>query len=112
MLNPVQSGSIYDRELAQYCSKCDSSLFEQGDGSVLRVDIAHQRETVDQALEKLERALERCWQGYENRIRLIVGGGRIHDAVLGQLWYLRNQGIVLDYSEESGNPGAINLTIR
>lgn len=112
MLNTVHYSSIYDRDMKEHCIKCDSPLFEQGDGSVLRADIAHHRETVDQALTKLENTLERCWEGAENRIRLIVGGGRIRDAVLGQLWYLRSRGIILDYHEEGGNPGAVLVVVR
>lgn len=112
MINIVNHSSIWDRALVEPCNKCDSSLFEQGDGSVLHVDIAHNRETVDQALGKLEQALERCWRGFANRLRLVVGGGRIHDAVLGQLEYLRNQDIVLDYREENRNPGAVLVTVR
>lgn len=112
MLNTVRYSSIFDRDQRELCIKCDSPLFEQGEGTVLRADIAHQRETVEQALTKLEDTLERCWQGSESRVRLIVGGGRIRDAVLGQLWYLHSRGLILDYREEDSNPGAVLVMVR
>lgn len=102
---------IRDREQQPVCEKCDSPLFEASDGSTEVVDIAHQHETVAEALEKFELALQDCWcYQYCRQLRLITGGGRIRDAVLAELNYLHRQGTVLDVHSE--NRGAVIVVIR
>ena len=96
----------------QLCSKCDSPLFAQTDGSTLTVDIAHQRETVAQALDKFARALNRGRHSYARQVRLIVGGGAIRDAVLGELHYQRSTQQIIGFVEEGGNRGALLVRIR
>lgn len=95
-----------------HCPKCDSNLYLQGNGSCLTRDIAHQHETVGRALDKLDATLLAAWEGYASSLRLIVGGGLIREAVLGQLQYLLDQGRVLAFREESPNRGAILVTLR
>ena len=92
------------------CAKCDDVLMEQGDGSTVTVDIAHNRETVSQALDSMDQVLDRAWRGYVSRVRLIVGGGVIREAVLGELTYRRQQGAVLGVVDE--NRGAVLVTLR
>lgn len=102
---------ITDRAQEPLCSKCDSPLFSQSDGSTVTVDIAHQQETVARALEKFELALNRAWQhSCAARLRLIVGGGLIRDAVLAELYFKKSQATVLDFVEE--NRGAVLVIIR
>lgn len=104
-------GSIVDRESEPACIKCDAPLWSLSDSSTLTVDIAHHQETVQQALDKFRSALESGWQqSYAARVRLIVGGGLIHDAVLAELYYLRSKGTVLAFTEE--NRGAVVVAIR
>ena len=72
---------------------------------------AHHRETVQQAVDKFRAALESGWQqSHAARVRLIVGGGLIHDAILAELYYLRSKGTVLAFTEE--NRGAVVVAIR
>ncbi len=92
------------------CAKCDDVLMEQGDGSTVTADIAHNRETVSQALDSMDQVLDRAWRGYVSRVRLIVGGGVIREAVLGELAYRRQQGAVLGVVDE--NRGAVMITLR
>jgi hypothetical protein len=107
----LMAPSILDRSKEPLCIKCDSPLFSCGDGSQLTVDIAHQRETVKQALAKFEQALEHSWQsGYASELRLIVGGSLIRDAVLAELHFRKSQGTVLDFSDE--NRGAVLIRLR
>jgi DNA-directed RNA polymerase subunit RPC12/RpoP len=94
------------------CPKCDRNLYLQHDGRLLTRDIAHGHETVARALEKLDAALLESWRGYCRGVRLVVGGGRIRDEVLGQLRYYRERGIVREYREDSRNRGAIVVTLR
>ncbi len=93
------------------CIKCDSDLFMQTDGSTLSIDIAHHRETVKEAIQKFQNALNKAWQEtYAAQLRLVVGGGQIRDAVLAELFFLKSKGVVREYSEE--NRGAVLVKIR
>lgn len=94
------------------CPKCDGSLYLQHDGKLLTRDIAHQRETVGRALEKLDRVLLDGWQGYARGVRIVVGGGSIRDQVLAQLRFYRERGIVREYYEDTPNRGAVVAILR
>lgn len=94
------------------CPKCDQNLYLQSDGSCLTRDIAHQRETIARALEKLDGLLLEGWASYCETIRIIVGGGVIRQQALGQLHYYQKQGRLLACREESPNKGAILVTLR
>ncbi|HDZ08183.1 hypothetical protein [Pseudohongiella sp.] len=111
LLDSRTPGEIADRHLEPVCVKCDTPLWSQSDGSTVTVDIAHQRETVAQALGKFKEALSRSWQrSHAEHLRLIVGGGLIRDAVLGELFFLNSKGIVLAFEEE--NRGAVLVRLR
>jgi hypothetical protein len=94
------------------CPKCDDELYRQHDGRFLTRDIAHGRETVARAMQKLDELLLDGWRGYSRGVRIIVGGGLIRSEVLGQLRYYRERGIVRSYGEDSPNRGAIVVTLR
>lgn len=97
---------------AQYCPKCDGNLLNQTDGSCLSEDIAHNRETIDQALSKLDNLLDSAYRGYYQEIQVIVGGSQIKDETLRQLYYYQQEGHILSFSEKSRNRGAILIQIR
>ncbi|MDT8399240.1 MAG: hypothetical protein RQ899_11550 [Pseudomonadales bacterium] len=94
------------------CPKCDADLFAQTDGSCLTVDIAHQGETISDAVDKMTQVLARARAGYYGSVRLIVGGGRIHDEIAAHLYFLQQQGRIISCQEAGGNPGAILVRIR
>ena len=94
------------------CPKCDASLYLQHDGRLLTVDIAHQRETVARALEKLERVLLEGWYGYYRGVRIVVGGGSIREQVHAELSGYRARGIVREVREERFNRGALVAILR
>ena len=75
-------------------------------------DIAHQQETLDQALDKMDDVLQQAWEGYARGVRLVVGGARIREAVLSQCRYYRDQDYIESYSVESPNHGAILVYLR
>jgi len=111
MAHAQPPGDIVDRLPEPCCIKCDSPLWSLSDGSTLTADIAHQRETVRDAQVKFRRVLNQAWQtSHAAWLRLIVGGGRIHDAMLAELFYLRQQGTVLEFEDE--NRGVIRVQIR
>lgn len=104
-------GEIADRQHEPLCIKCDSPLWSQSDGSMVTADIAHQHESVSQAMIKFSDALNRGWQqSHAEHLRLIVGGGLIKDAVLAELYFLCSKGTILEYTEE--NRGAVLVRIR
>lgn len=94
------------------CPKCDAPLSEQTDGSVLHRDIAHQHETVAQAMSKLEQALQDCRQSHACGVRLAVGRGVIREEVMRHLSWLAMSGEILDFDHDEGNTGAIMVTLR
>jgi len=94
------------------CPKCDAVLGEQTDGSVLHRDIAHQHETVAQAMHKLEQALLDCRQSHACAVRLAVGRGLIREEVMRQLSWLAMSGEILGFDHDAGNTGAILVTLR
>jgi hypothetical protein len=96
----------------QICTKCDADIFEQSDGSCLTQDIAHQHETINQALRKLDEVLVRAWAGHYREFRVIVGGGEIRQHVRGQLHYYQQQRKIISCREESPNKGALVAVIR
>jgi hypothetical protein len=111
MRHQQRAPDIADRQRDPLCIKCDSPIFGLSDGSTVTVDIAHQRETVLQAIEKFEQNLNGVWkQTHAQNLRLIVGGGLIRDAVLAELFFKKSRGTVLDFSEE--NRGAVLIRIR
>jgi hypothetical protein len=112
MLHLVSLPDFDERATEQFCDKCDSPLFQQSDGSTLTIDIAHHRETVAQALQKLESALTEGWHGYASQVRLIVGGGVIREAVLAELYFQQSKNRILNFIEEGGNRGAVLVRIR
>lgn len=95
-----------------HCPKCDSDLAAQTDGSVLHADIAHQRETIPVALQKLQQALDEARSGHASAIRLVVGRGLIRDELHRQLSWLKHSGEILDYDHDDGNTGAIVIQLR
>ena len=101
-----------DRHVSCTCLKCDDELLEQSDGSIITRDIAHQQETVQQALVKMDDVLQQAWEGYARGIRLVVGGGRIREEVLSQCQYYLDQDYIESYSVDHSNYGAILVFLR
>ena len=110
--NPVNHSDFRDRDTSECCPKCDGILFLQGNGRLLNRDIAHSRETVDVAMNKLEEAIQQVWNAPESGLRLIVGGGRIREEVLAQLDYYQSQGWILRYETDLPNEGAVKVWLR
>lgn len=94
------------------CPKCDNFLDSQHDGSITTIDIAHEGETVDEALCKMLAEVEAARNGVELYLRLIVGSGVIRDEVLAALRGLQADGDVKSFEVESSNAGAIKLRLK
>jgi hypothetical protein len=109
---PVPRLQLDDLPPSMICPKCDADVFRQHDSRCLSRDIAHQHETIDRALHKLDALLVEGWQGTWQSLRLIVGGGRIREQVLGQLHHYQQRGRLRSYSEDRPNRGAIVVLLR
>lgn len=94
------------------CPKCDGVISQQTDGSILRVDIAHNRETIPEALNKLSDVLDEAWAGHTRALRVIVGRGLIRDEVIRQLSWLKHTDKILEFDHDNGNTGSLLVTIR
>jgi len=96
----------------RHCPKCDNDLSLQHDGSTITVDIAHQGERVHEALQKVQAEIDRASKGTAQRLRLIVGSGRIREEVLLELGTLKFRGDIRDFESESANPGAVLVRLK
>ncbi len=94
------------------CPKCDSVLSEQTDGSVWTTDVAHNRETVRQALNKVEKTLNQHLREHTQSVRFVVGSGLIRDAVRQRLGQLKAAGKIKRFEFEGRNEGAIVAHLR
>lgn len=95
-----------------HCPKCDAQLDLQTDGSVMHIDIAHNRETIKLAMRKLEDMLARARAGNTQAVRVVVGSGLIREEALRQLSWLQRSEQILDFGYDETNTGAILISIR
>lgn len=98
-------GMIFDIGLGR-CPKCDAHPYSENRRCTLTVDIAHQGQRLDEALEEFEEALEMARdQGY-GYLRLIVGSGKINRELAKDLDTAMWRGLIRDYQHENSNKGA------
>lgn len=93
------------------CPKCDNRLDLQHDGSTVTIDIAHNRETVRDALLKLQRNMKAARETNAQNLRVIVGSGRIREEILGLLYDLRSRETIIDFNQDE-NPGAVTIKLK
>ncbi len=94
------------------CPKCDDHVARQTNGAILTVDIAHQRERVHEALEKLEQLFRVAEEQRAAGVRVIVGSSLIRDAVMVDLRARQSRGDILDYGLDGQNSGAFMIKLR
>ncbi len=94
------------------CPKCDSVIANQTDGSTNWVDIAHDGQTVKEALHELDRELLRGGQSLAKYLGLIVGNGRIREEVLARLGDLEFRGDIRGIKTKEKNPGQIIVQLK
>ena len=107
----LDCGMILD-EHTKHCPKCDNVIDQQTDGSTITVDIAHQGETVQAALTKLNRELELAKSGIAKNLRIIVGTGRIREEILRTLNDLQRRSAINGFIAEPHTPVAIVIQIK
>lgn len=94
------------------CPKCDSDLDRQHDGSTRTVDIAHNRETRDEAISKLKREIDSAPFQTAQFLRLVVGSGLIREVALAELHYFESRRQIVSFQPEPGNRGAIVVRLK
>ena len=95
-----------------HCPKCDNDLRSQHDGSTFTIDIAHQGESVSEALKKMQGEIDLARQDVVMRIRLVVGSGMIRDKVILALRDLEQGGGIKNFNLEPNNAGAILVRLK
>jgi hypothetical protein len=98
--------------VAPICPKCDSVIENQSDGSTVEVDIAHQGETVRQAMQKLDRTLASVRLGTAKWLRVIVGSGLIREEAFARLTSAEFRGDVQRVEMPASNRGQIMVQIK
>jgi hypothetical protein len=96
----------------EICPKCDSELKNQHDGSVKTIDIAHNKETLEEALTKLSKAIKESQTKSHQFIRAIVGSKLIKEETLKELSALKKRGTIIEFREDSGNRGALIIKMK
>ena len=92
---------------SETCPKCDSVIGNQFKPSTLTIDIAHNKETVTQALVKLHGVLKRNKVMKHRQIRVIVGSKIIRSAVIKELETLKRGKTIFDFKTDGKNSGAL-----
>ncbi len=100
-----QCGMSYPEE-QQCCPKCDYGRHEQNRLCTLEVDIAHDLQTVDQAVDQFHGALAQARRELYRELRLIVGGGLINREVGRLLETELQKKSIRSYGYERHNRGA------
>jgi hypothetical protein len=107
----MQCGMLLPQDVV-HCPKCDDLLDAQSDGSIMTVDIAHDRETVRDAMSKLSQTLIEVDRARGAGARFIVGTGRIREAVSAELATHLYRKDILSFEFEGSNEGAILVLLR
>lgn len=95
-----------------HCPKCDADLLAQSDGTIYTIDVAHRRETVEQAIRKLESAVKAHRGRWTHSLRVIVGRGKIGREVRDHLSRMRANREILGFETEERNPGSLIVRLK
>lgn len=96
LLNPEQ----------QNCPKCDEHRCAKNHKQTLSVDIAHGRQTLAQAEQQLDQAIENAIAEQFGNLKIIVGRGLIREEIRRSLDAAQWQNRIRDYQPEKNNQGA------
>ena len=94
------------------CPKCDSDIENQYQSNTLTVDVAHNKETVKQAIDKLYQIIERNQNMKHRQIRVIVGSKLIREEVMRELEMLKRRKAIVDFRMDEGNSGALIMRME
>jgi hypothetical protein len=89
------------------CPKCHWDLLLLNRNKAWVRDIAHNEETVEVAMAKLQESLEYANLQKYGQLKLIVGNGKIKEDAEKILSYLQYDKKIKSYTYEGFNPGAL-----
>ena len=92
---------------SETCPKCDSVIENQFQPTTLTIDVAHNKETVEQALVKLHRVVKKNKVMKYRQIRVIVGSKIIRSEVIKELEILKREKTIFDFKTDGKNSGAL-----
>jgi len=88
------------------CPKCDEHRYAKNRKLTLSIDIAHARQTLAQAEQQLDQAIEQAMTEQFGNLKIIVGRGLIRDEIHRSLDAAQWQNRIRDYQPEKYNQGA------
>ena len=94
------------------CPKCDSDIEDQYHPTTLTVDVAHNKETVKQAIDKVHQVIEKNQIMKHRQIRIIVGSKRIREEVMYELETLKRGKAIFDFGMDGKNSGALLIRME
>lgn len=105
-----ECGMDFEPELGA-CPKCDFGIYEQNKDLTYTRDIAHDRQTVDQAITQFYAALNDARKGSYGSARLIVGSGKIKEEIGSLLETEKWRGSIQKFELEHPNTGAYRIKL-
>jgi|TARA_B100001093_G_scaffold103000_1_gene95175 predicted nucleic acid-binding Zn-ribbon protein len=100
-----QCGSIWEHGLED-CAKCGWDLRLLNRSKTWTYDIAHQQETVAEAVDKMYATLDYGIHKKYGKVKLIVGSGKIRVEIEKILSHLKFSKKIKFYTCQNKNPGA------
>lgn len=94
------------------CPKCDFGIYDQNKLLTLTRDIAHNRQTVDQAITEFYATLNSARKESYGCIRLIVGGGKIKEEIGELLETEKWRGGIQRFELENPNTGVYVVKLK
>ena len=89
-----------------HCPKCDHHRYTKNHKKTLSIDIAHGRQTLAQAEQQLDQAIEKAIAEQFGKLKLIVGRGLIRGEIRHSLDAAQWQDRIREYQPEKNNLGA------
>lgn len=101
----------YPNQLVR-CPKCDFERGAENLNRTLTVDVAHNRQTVMEAITQFETALENAVNHKYGYLRIIVGGAKIRDEIERNLSQKKELGTLATFGLEPKNNGCFLIKLR
>ena len=94
------------------CLKCDYGRFDHNQSETFSADIAHNLQTVDEAVQQFYQALSKAKREQYRELRVVVGGNLINreigSVLEAEIWKKQ----IKAYQHEPGNRGAYLVRLR
>ena len=95
-----------------HCPKCDEHRYAKNRTKTLVVDIAHNRQRLEQAEFQLDKAIDQAIAENFGALKVIVGGGIIRQEIPKSLDAALWQKRIGDYQPEDKNAGAYIIQLK